>query len=80
MLNLLDTLFSPSHYIPHGHCYLWQTPLVWLHIVGDLLIAIAYFSIPTMLIYFVYKRSDVPFSRVFALLEPLLLFVGLVIY
>jgi two-component system NtrC family sensor kinase len=77
VLDLLSTLFSPGQYIPHGHCYLWQTPLVWLHIVSDLLIAIAYFSIPTMLIYFVYKRSDVPFSKVFMLAGAFIVLCGI---
>ena len=44
-------------YIPHGHCYLWQTPLVSLHVISDFLIAIAYFSIPIALVYFIYKRK-----------------------
>ncbi|UBF26902.1 hypothetical protein K9N68_02635 [Kovacikia minuta CCNUW1] len=69
-------LFSPGQYIPHGHCYLWQTPLVWLHVVSDLLIAIAYFSIPAMLIYFVYKRSDVPFLKVFGLFGAFIILCG----
>ncbi len=52
-------------YIPHGHCYLWQTPLVGLHVVSNLLIAIAYFSIPTALLYFIVKRkSDFPIRLV----------------
>ncbi|MGB7084042.1 MAG: hypothetical protein WBD47_00705, partial [Phormidesmis sp.] len=49
-------LFS-SPYIPHGHCYLWQTPLVGLHAISDFVIALSYFSIPVALVYFVYKRK-----------------------
>ncbi|EKQ70001.1 signal transduction histidine kinase [Leptolyngbyaceae cyanobacterium JSC-12] len=63
--------------MPHGHCYLWQTPLVWLHLISDALIAIAYFSIPAMLIYFVRKREDVPFSRVFALFGAFIVLCGI---
>ncbi|MBL1175279.1 MAG: GAF domain-containing protein [Pantanalinema sp. GBBB05] len=63
-------------YIPHGHCYLWQTPLVGLHLISDALIAIAYFSIPAMLIYFVRKRSDIPFSRVFVLFGAFIVLCG----
>ncbi|HLP89851.1 MAG TPA: ATP-binding protein [Nostocaceae cyanobacterium] len=75
MLDFLDTISSNS-YIPHGHCYLWQTPLVALHVVSDALIAIAYFSIPTMLIYFIYKRKDIPFSSVFALFGAFIVLCG----
>ena len=76
MWNFVRAILAPSQYIPHGHCYLWQTPLVWLHLLSDGLIAIAYFSIPTMLIYFVRKRSDMPFSRVFMLFGAFIVLCG----
>ncbi len=65
-----------NQFIPHGHCYLWQTPLVSLHVVSDALIAIAYFSIPAMLVYFVRKRQDVPFSGVFLLFGSFIVLCG----
>jgi signal transduction histidine kinase/DNA-binding NarL/FixJ family response regulator len=67
MWKLIESIFSPSQYMPHGYCYLWQTSLVWLHVISNILIAIAYFSIPAMLIYFTCKRQDFPFLRVFVL-------------
>ncbi|OUC14095.1 MAG: hypothetical protein B0A82_13830 [Alkalinema sp. CACIAM 70d] len=76
MWELLQILIAPDTYMPHGHCYLWQTPLVALHVISDLLIAIAYFSIPAMLIYFIYKRSDIPFSRVFGLFGAFIILCG----
>lgn len=76
MLKLFTDILSPSQYIPHGHCYLWQTPLVWLHLTSDALTAIAYFSIPAMLIYFVRKRGDVPFSDVFLLFGAFIVLCG----
>lgn len=76
MLELLNNLLPPRSYIPHGHCYLWQTPLVGLHLVSDALIAIAYFSIPVMLLYFVHKRSDISFSRVFVLFSSFIILCG----
>ncbi|MEB3280457.1 MAG: GAF domain-containing protein [Lyngbya sp.] len=77
MLPGLENILSSHSYIPHGHCYLWQTPLVGLHLVSDALIAIAYFSIPAMLIYFVRKRSDLPFSRVFVLFGGFIILCGI---
>jgi two-component system sensor histidine kinase/response regulator len=76
MWESLKNIFSPTQYMPHGHCYLWQTPLVWLHVTGDFLIAIAYYSIPAMLIYFIFKRRDVPFSGIFALFSTFILLCG----
>lgn len=52
-------------FIPHGHCYLWKPELVGLHVLSDGLIALAYYSIPLMLIYFVSQRTDVPFKWIF---------------
>jgi signal transduction histidine kinase len=76
MLDWFQNTLSPTQYIPHGHCYLWQTPLVWLHLVSDAFIAIAYYSIPALLIYFVRKRRDVPFSKVFILFSAFILLCG----
>jgi PAS domain S-box-containing protein len=76
MWEFVKNIFSPTQYMPHGHCYLWQTPLVWLHVTGDFLIAIAYFSIPAMLIYFVLKRRDVPFLGIFALFGAFIILCG----
>ena len=53
--------------MPHGFCYFWNPGLVWLHVVSDSLIALAYFAIPVILIWLVRKRRDVPFSWMFVL-------------
>ena len=76
MDNFINNIFSSKIYIPHGHCYLWQTPLVLLHLISDLLIAIAYFSIPLMLLYFLFKRSDVPFQGFFIMFGAFIIFCG----
>ena len=73
MPDLLTTLL----YIPHGHCYLWQTNLVSLHVISDALIALAYFSIPVTLLYFVSQREDVPFPKVFFLFGAFIIACGM---
>ncbi|MFB2893102.1 PAS domain S-box protein [Aerosakkonemataceae cyanobacterium BLCC-F50] len=77
MWEIIKNFTSPSQFIPHGHCYLWKPQLVGLHLVSDLLIAIAYFSIPSLLIYFVCKRKDVPFLKVFFLFSAFIILCGL---
>jgi PAS domain S-box-containing protein len=67
MLEFWNNGFAPNSFIPHGHCYLWNPELVGLHLTSDLLIAIAYYSIPITLFYFVRKRQDLPFNRIFLL-------------
>lgn len=63
-------------YIPHGHCYLWQPALVGLHGVSDAIIAIAYFSIPLTLMYFVRQRPDLPHLSMFLLFSAFIVSCG----
>lgn len=76
MLNFFAISLLSRQYIPHGHCYLWQPSLVWLHVLGDALTALAYYSIPLTLLYFVRKRQDVPFQAVFWLFSAFILACG----
>ncbi len=68
--------YKTQGYIPHGHCYLWQTPLVSLHAISDIFITLAYYSIPIMLLYFVRKRADIPFRNIFILFSAFILSCG----
>jgi PAS domain S-box-containing protein len=63
-------------FIPHGHCYLWKPGLVGLHLVSDSLIALAYYSIPLTLVYFVRQRRDLPFSWIFLLFGAFIIACG----
>lgn len=65
-MDFFRQLFSSGDFRPHGYCYLWNSRLVWLHVASDLLIALAYFTIPITLIWFIRKRRDLPFSWIFA--------------
>lgn len=80
MLNIISELwtnfFTSESFIPHGHCYLWQTNLVWLHILSDAFIALAYYSIPATLFYFVRKRQDLPFDWIFLLFSGFIVACG----
>src|SRR5258706_204986 len=75
-MNFVNHLFSPSGFMPHGYCYLWRPDLISLHVVSDSLIALAYFSIPVTLAYFIRKRKDVPFNWMFALFGVFILACG----
>lgn len=76
MVEILTNLRA-LNLIPHGHCYLWRPELVWLHVGSDLTIAIAYFSIPIVLIYFVRKRTDLPFGSIILLFGAFIISCGL---
>ena len=72
----VETLFAFSSFIPHGHCYLWQPGLISLHLGSDLLIALSYYSIPPVLIYFVRKRQDIPYPWIFLLFSAFIIACG----
>ncbi|MFB8798081.1 MAG: PAS domain S-box protein [Microcoleus sp.] len=72
----LNNLLFTANYIPHGHCYLWQRELVWLHVASDSLIALAYYSIPLSLLYVVFQRKDLPFRNIFWLFGAFILSCG----
>jgi two-component system, NtrC family, sensor kinase len=76
MLQLLQSIFADGLFIPHGHCYLWKPGLVWLHIASDSLIALAYYSIPLTLVYFVQKRDDFPFKWILLLFGAFIVSCG----
>ncbi|HEY0526488.1 MAG TPA: PAS domain S-box protein [Stellaceae bacterium] len=65
MFESLFRLFSEADLSPHGLCLLWRPELIWLHILSDSAIGLAYYSIPLALAYFVWKRPDVAFGWVF---------------
>jgi PAS domain S-box-containing protein len=51
--------------MPHGYSYLWNPSLVWLHVLSDSSIALAYFSVPVTLVYFIYKHRYLAFQWMF---------------
>jgi PAS domain S-box-containing protein len=76
MPEFFANLIMSDLYIPHGHCYLWNPQLVGLHLVSDLTISIAFFSIPLTLFYFVDKRDDLPFNWIFSLFGAFIILCG----
>jgi diguanylate cyclase (GGDEF)-like protein/PAS domain S-box-containing protein len=69
--------FSNAGFLPHGHCYLWEPDLLWTFVISDSIIALAYFSIPFGLMYFVSKRSDLKFNWVFKLFSVFIFACGM---
>lgn len=57
-------LFS-GNFMPHGHCYLWSPEMVWLQVISNLLIGIAYVAISSTLYLIIRRIKDIPFSRMF---------------
>lgn len=65
MNGLWDSIayfFDSNALNPHGICLMWRPELIWTHAISDILIGIAYFSIPLALGVFLWHRRDVKFS------------------
>jgi PAS domain S-box-containing protein len=75
-MNWLTTILAERNLMPHGYCLVWDPALIWLHVISDSIIALAYFSIPGALLYFISRRADVAFSWVFALFAAFIVLCG----
>ena len=62
----IATFPTTSGFLPHGYCYLWNKPLLWTHLVSDLLIGLSYVIISCSLAVLLHRaRRDIPFSILF---------------
>jgi len=66
----------PQDFMPHGYCFLWNPLVLWLHVVSDALIASSYYCIPIVLVYFIRKNREIPFSRIFWMFGAFILACG----
>jgi signal transduction histidine kinase len=64
-MDLFHQLFPSSDFLPYGSAYHWNPYVIWLHVVSDGLIALAYCSIPIILVHLVRRRRDLAFRRIF---------------
>ncbi|HEY9799724.1 MAG TPA: PAS domain S-box protein [Leptolyngbyaceae cyanobacterium] len=76
MSSVLYSFLPSVLSFPQGHCYVWNPGLVWLHLLSDTLIGIAYYSIALTLLYIVNKRQEFPFKIIFLLLSAFMVASG----
>jgi signal transduction histidine kinase len=72
----MRTFATTDGLMPHGYCLLWRPSLLYLHVVSDVMTALAYYSIPGALIYFALRRRNLRFRYVFVLFGALILACG----
>ena len=75
MLSFLYEIFN-ENYLPHGHCFLGDNLLIWIHIISDFIIALSYFSIPIFLVTFIKKRNNFIFHKIIILFAIFILACG----
>lgn len=77
---MLANLFSPggAGLLPHGVCFQLRPDLIWLHVVSDAVIAVSYFVIPVLLLYFIRRRRQpLSFGWAVALFASFIVLCGL---
>ena len=75
-MPVIFSLVNTGNLLPHGFCINWTPALLWLYVISDALIVLAYYSIPISLAYFVRHRKDLQFSWVFKLFGAFILACG----
>ena len=68
--HLLET------YVSRRQCMNYETDVIVLHFVSDLIIALAYFSIPVALVYFARRRKDLAYNGMFLLFALFIVLCG----
>jgi len=75
-MSLIERIIDGS-LMPHGHCLLWRSDLLLLHVGGDLLTSASYFVIPAALVVLIRKRDDLAFDRVFLMFAGFIFLCGI---
>lgn len=72
MFDLFDTSDFPARWT----CGNWTTLHGWVHVVADCLIFGAYMAIPLVLVFFAFRRRDIPFLPMFWLFAAFIFSCG----
>ncbi|WP_417380140.1 ATP-binding protein [Gimesia sp.] len=78
MVEFFSKLFDTSDYPARWNCGAWTSGEGWLHILSDVGTWSAYTAIPVVLLYFTFKRRDIPYTRLFGLFAAFILLCGAV--
>jgi len=75
-MEIIDFLFSTAYWPPRWYCGHWTEALGWTHILSDIAIFGAYLAIPIILLYFCWKRKNLPFQKILILFGLFIVFCG----
>lgn len=72
-----DIVDASTGLLPHGYCFLRKPDLIWLHVISDAVIALAYFMIPVLLVYFMRRvRTRIDFRWAISLFAAFIVLCG----
>lgn len=77
VFEFFNQIFGTESWPPRWHCGTWSEFHGWLYIFSDILVWMAYFIIPVILIWFFQKSSMKSISPVFLLFGAFILLCGL---
>jgi chemotaxis family two-component system sensor kinase Cph1 len=75
VLEFFARLFDTSDWPPRWQCGRWTDFHGWLYIVSDLMIWLAYFAIPVIILYYM-RRKDLSYQRIYLLFAVFILACG----
>ena len=75
-MDVLTGLVARSGFLPHGYCFQWSPGLLWTMVGADLAIALAYFSLPVLIVAYARRRPELNFGGLAALFGLFILACG----
>ena len=75
LLEFFSKLFANDFY-PPKMCFREDSAVLWLNVISDSLIALAYYLIPFLLFYYTRKRRDIGFHWIFVAFGTFILACG----
>jgi signal transduction histidine kinase/CheY-like chemotaxis protein len=76
MWDFFNNLFNTDGFPARWHCGTWTSGHGWLHILSDTAVFGAYTAIPVVLAFFVMRKRDLPFPRIFWLFAAFIFACG----
>ena len=77
LAQAVEVLPTGGSLLPHGFCFMRKPDLIWLHVISDGVIALAYFMIPLLLVYFIRRmRTRISFNWAIALFASFIVLCG----
>lgn len=77
LIEFLKGLFATDKWPARWHCGYWSDFHGWLYIISDLIVWLAYFAIPVIILnYFSKKRTGLNFQKIYLLFAVFILLCG----
>ncbi len=76
IIAFFSGLLNPTGFPARWVCGKWSDFHGWVYIISDLLIWIAYSSIPLILAYFIFQKKDFPFKKLLTYFIAFIMFCG----